>query len=43
MKYKALYFDDGNRSAYLVMEYFNYPSLDQIEIKDEAELKEIVQ
>ena len=40
--YKALYLDKQIRTAYLVMEYLPFPSLDKVTLRDEAELIFIV-
>ena len=41
-RYKALYIQLQQRTAYLVMEYLNMPSLDQLNIDDEEEIRLIV-
>lgn len=42
IEYRALYFDPKQRCTYLVMEYFNHPSLAEVTISDEEELITIV-
>jgi serine/threonine protein kinase len=41
-RYKALYFENDQRTAYLVMEYIQLPSLDKVRIQNEDELRTIV-
>ena len=39
--YKSLYLEPKNSRCYLVMDLFPYPELENVEIQDEQELKEI--
>ena len=41
-RYKALYFDKDYRSAFLVMEYLPFQSLEQFAVQKEDDLKNIV-
>ncbi len=41
IKYHALYFDLNKHLAYLIMEYFPFQNLNDLVIKDEAELRTI--
>ena len=40
--YKALYLRQEQRTAFLIMEYLPFPSLDKFTLRDEAELRLIV-
>jgi len=41
IKYHALYFDLNKHLAYLIMEYFPFENINDLDIKDEAELRTI--
>lgn len=41
IKYHALYFDLNKHLAYLIMEYFPFENINDLAIKDEAELRTI--
>lgn len=39
IRYHALYFDHKKRLAYLIMEYFPFKNLLDLQLRDEAELR----
>lgn len=42
IKYRALHIESSQNCAYVVMDYFPFPSISECKIKDEAELKIVV-